>query len=52
MSEQRTDEEYAQALKVIKILVKHKLISGFSTEKDYLKSYDAAFEIVDLLDKH
>jgi hypothetical protein len=52
MSEQRTDEEYAQALKVIKILVKNKILPVAAHEEAYLKSYDAAFEIVDLLDKH
>tara|TARA_R110000764_G_scaffold123240_1_gene210832 strand:+ start:510 stop:668 length:159 start_codon:yes stop_codon:yes gene_type:complete len=52
MSEQRTDEEYAQALKVIKILIKNKILPVAQHEEAYLRTYDTAFEIIDLLNKH
>ena len=48
----RPDEEVAQAVKVIKILVKRKVLPAAAHEEAYLRTYDAVFEIIDLLNKH
>ena len=35
-----------------KILVKHKVLPAAAHEEAYLRTYDAVFEIIDLLNKH
>ena len=45
----RSDYEHDQAVKIIKILLKNKVIPKAGHEEYYLKVYSAAFEIFDLL---
>ena len=49
MTKQRSDYEHDQAIKIIKVLVKHKVIPKAALEDDYMKTWNAAFEILDLL---
>ena len=44
----RSDYEYEEAVKIIKVLVKRGVIQKVTHEEDYLRNYQAAFEILDL----
>ena len=46
-NQRRSDLEHDQAVKVIKILVKHRLIPIVAQGDAYLRTYLAAFEILD-----
>ena len=45
----RSDYEHDEAVKIIKVLVRHKIIPVADHEEAYLRTYQAAFEILDLL---
>jgi len=44
----RSDYEHDEAVKIIKVLVRHKIIPVADHEEAYLRTYQAAFEILDL----
>ena len=44
----RSDEEYKEAGKIIRVLIDRKLISGESDTETYSNVWAAAFEIMDL----
>jgi hypothetical protein len=47
-SDSRTEEEYKEAQKIMRILIDSGLISGSSGIEEYMNTWEAVFKILDL----